>query len=955
MRSTPANQGPADCLPSGQWQVLEGIVERFEQAWQRGQRPAIADFLPADQALRGAVLTELVLTDLECRLKAGQAAQVEEYIKQFPALQANRDYVVRLIAKEFELRRRRESNLKPADYLQRFPTFRDVLLARLVLLTKGSLDQVSHGRAPAGPPPIAIAGYEILEELGRGGMGVVYKAKQLGLQRLVALKTIAGEQLEGKEHRDRLIAEARAVGRLHHPNIVQVHEVGEQAGRPYFSLEYVDGGNLAQRSKGQPQPSRQAVALIETLARAMDYAHRQGIVHRDLKPANVMLTAQGMPKITDFGLAKRLQEDGNTKTGAVLGTPCYIAPEQATGNKDVGPAADIYALGAILYELLTGRPPFRGDTAMATLLQVIQGNLVSPAQYNARLPRDLETICLKCLERDPGRRYPSAAALADDLHHFLAGECIRARPVSRGVRLLRWCRRRPLAAGLLAATLLLAGACLAGAVLVAVKDRQALVAEKKAQEAELQRQADLLKAAERAQQRLRAFEPYAEATDLLMRAQAPEILGAKDLEASRQLCARAAELLEKANQLDPEFPEAQFALGEAHRLAGLPGRAAEAYLRANDLNQQITAHPHVQALLAAGMAYDAAGDHRNADRIFGLAEQAPDQPPLALVAKAFRLLYANRPSVARPLAEEALRRAPHLWETHFACGFVLYQLINAGYLPVKSNRDQAFRHLQDAVKLSPRQTIAWVSAASYATTWQQRMDWFDKVIALEPKNGDHYVSRGLSHLQFGRSAAAAADFQKGRELGASRTLLLDADASAAKSRGDAEAAFRLYGQLAQEMPERRWYVAEWLGLGFQLRRDTEVRSRFEEWSRSNPEYAGLYKLKAQIKVRDGDWAGAVAEDRAGLKLVPYNHDLHWQLVDHLTRLRHWQEALAATDALLELFPDHFAGHTARIHCLVELGRGGEAKTRLDSLEKDFPDRTAAIDKLRRALAGRLPG
>jgi eukaryotic-like serine/threonine-protein kinase len=306
--------------------------------------------------------------------------------------------------------------------------------------------------------PQRIGAYEVLGELGRGGMGVVYKARQTNLRRLVALKMVLNGGYRGPDEFARFQAEAEAVARLQHPNIVQVHEIGTHQGQPFFSLEYVDGGSLAQRIAGRPQPTRQAAALTETLARAMDYAHGRDIVHRDLKPANVLLTAQGMPKITDFGLAKRLGEDGATRTGAILGTPSYIAPEQAKGQKDVGPPADIYALGAILYELLTGRPPYRGETPLDTMLQVLEGKLVSPSQRNRRVPRDLEIICLKCLEKEPAKRYPSAAALADDLRHFLTGESIEARPARGAERFWRWCRRRPLVSGLLAAMLLLAGA-----------------------------------------------------------------------------------------------------------------------------------------------------------------------------------------------------------------------------------------------------------------------------------------------------------------------------------------------------------------------------------------------------------------------------------------------------------------------------------------------------------------
>jgi tetratricopeptide (TPR) repeat protein/predicted Ser/Thr protein kinase len=296
-----------------------------------------------------------------------------------------------------------------------------------------------------------IPGYDVLMELGRGGMGVVYQARQKNLDRVVALKMVLdGAQLSPRA-RARFEAEALAVARLQHPNIVQLYEVGEHEGRPYFSLEYVDGGSLAQQLRGQPQPVAFAAEMTETLARAVDYAHRHGIIHRDLKPANVLLTAGGLPRVTDFGLAKRLDVDaaGHTKSGDVMGTPSYMAPEQAHGRlQDIGPATDVYALGTLLYEMLTGRPPFRGETTVDTLIQVRFDEPVSPARLRAKLPRDLETICLKCLQKEPARRYAAAGALADDLRRFRAGEPIQARPTGAGERLLKWARRRPALAAL---------------------------------------------------------------------------------------------------------------------------------------------------------------------------------------------------------------------------------------------------------------------------------------------------------------------------------------------------------------------------------------------------------------------------------------------------------------------------------------------------------------------------
>jgi serine/threonine protein kinase/formylglycine-generating enzyme required for sulfatase activity/tetratricopeptide (TPR) repeat protein len=308
--------------------------------------------------------------------------------------------------------------------------------------------------ADAGEWP-AVAGYEVLGELGRGGMGVVYKARQVRLGRVVALKVLLAGAHAGALDLARFKAEAEAVARLSHPNVVQVYEVGEDRGCSYLALEYVAGGSLAAKLRGTLLPAGEAARLVETLARAVHAAHEHGVVHRDLKPANVLLTDDGTPKIVDFGLARRLDAATlHTQTGTVLGTPDYMAPEQAEGRA-AGPAADVHALGALLYQMLTGRPPFLADNALDTLLRVRLDEPVPPSVLRPRLPRDLGIICLKCLRKDAGQRYPSALALADDLRRFRAGEPIRARPISRAERLWRWCRRNPAVAALGSAAVLL--------------------------------------------------------------------------------------------------------------------------------------------------------------------------------------------------------------------------------------------------------------------------------------------------------------------------------------------------------------------------------------------------------------------------------------------------------------------------------------------------------------------
>jgi serine/threonine-protein kinase len=321
--------------------------------------------------------------------------------------------------------------------------------------------------APHGPTEevglLQLSGYEVQELVGRGGMGVVYRAWDRRLKRPVALKMLIAGAYARPEELERFLRGAEAEAGIRHPNIVQVYDVGDVDGRPYFTMEFVEGGSLARRLAGGSLPASEAATLLATLADAVQAAHAGGVIHRDLKPANVLLTADGTPKVTDFGLARRFEDaTGLTLSGAPLGTPSYMAPEQAEGkSREVGPASDIYALGAILYELLTGRPPFRAETSAETLRQAIESEPVPPSQWNPRLPRDLETICLKCLRKEPRARYPSAAALADDLRRFQRGVPIMARPPGPSERIARWLKRRWTQAAVLVGCLSLA-ACLGG-------------------------------------------------------------------------------------------------------------------------------------------------------------------------------------------------------------------------------------------------------------------------------------------------------------------------------------------------------------------------------------------------------------------------------------------------------------------------------------------------------------
>ena len=399
-----------------------------------GDRPLIEDFLGGTtDSDRPVLLRHLLGLELDYRGGLGESPGPSEYRRRFPGHEGLIDSVF-------------------AEFVPRSKVVRG---GDLETLARTGWDGPRSGSA-ASPPPdflLNIPGVEILSELGRGGMGVVYKARQTRLNRLCALKIILPGEHNGAEFRARFLAEAETIARLRHPNVVQIYGLGDHDGRPYFEMEYIEGGSLAGRLTGTPWAPGPAARMVAVLARAIGDAHRLGIVHRDLKPANVLLTADGEPKVSDFGLARSLASDVRlTHTGQLLGTPCYMAPEQAeAGAVDVGPAADVYSLGAILYELLTGHPPFRAATTLQTLDLVRSREPVPPRELQPGTPRDLQTICLKCLEKEPGKRYATAGELADDLGRFLDHEPIRARPVGHLGRLARWGRRNPVPAGLLGA------------------------------------------------------------------------------------------------------------------------------------------------------------------------------------------------------------------------------------------------------------------------------------------------------------------------------------------------------------------------------------------------------------------------------------------------------------------------------------------------------------------------
>ncbi len=496
-------------IPIPEWSGsrCEALLDGFEQAWRIGANPDLDKYVndttatggegsPAD---RRSLLLGLVPLDLEYRWRGPCPGTVgpmpprprlEHYLARYPELENAGGTILSLLAAEYRIRHLWGDRPIASEFLGRFPRLGDALTQELAQVdaeiarespAAPSGDSTSLTYAPASTAPSSLDDslsdqIEILGEIGRGGMGVVYKACDRKLGRIVAIKKMIDPALATVEQVARFRAEAQAVARLRHPNIVVIHSIGEHEGRPYLELEYAEGGTLATKLANGPMAPREAASLLLTLALAVGAAHRAGIVHRDLKPGNILLTSDGVPKVSDFGLARFLDGDsGLTRTGQQVGTSTYMSPEQAAGHANrAGPASDLHALGAILYQALTGRPPFLGQSASETLALVLHSEPVPPRWLRIEVPRDLDTICLKCLEKEPARRYADADGLARDLRLFLEGRPIQARPVGPGERLQRWARRNPGIAGLSVAVVL---SLLLGIIASRLEARRAIRAE----------------------------------------------------------------------------------------------------------------------------------------------------------------------------------------------------------------------------------------------------------------------------------------------------------------------------------------------------------------------------------------------------------------------------------------------------------------------------------------------
>jgi serine/threonine-protein kinase len=772
--------------------------------------------------------------------------------------------------------------------------------------------------------PRSFGDYEVLEDLARGGMGVVYRARQRCLNRLVALKVIrAGEWASAEEVR-RFRNEAETVALLDHPHVVPVYEVGEQAGHLYFSMKLVEGGSLAQHLDRYRDDPKAAARLLATVARAVHHAHQRGVLHRDLKPSNVLLDEQCQPHVTDFGLARRVEADSSlTQSGAIVGTPSYLAPEQTTGQKGaMTTATDVYGLGAVLYALLTGRPPFQAENVLETLVQVREREPQPPRTANRRVDRDLETICLKCLAKEPQRRYASALALAEDLDRFLAGKPIQARPVGPWERGIKWARRRPLAVavgGLVLAVLLLGGAIL-------VREAWQRAAVERAVETALEC-ADLLREQER----------YQEALEILTVAEGQ--LEGRQLGALRErirLRKRDVDVLMRLEEarLHPsagskegfDFAGADRVYSEAFTWYGLDVTAQDPEEAARRVRASAVCTRLIAALdnwafmrdklregggarlrVVADLADDdswrrqmrGAAGRRDRAALERLAEEgALRQPPTNLVLLAGALRVAK----GGESAERLLRRAQAKHPEDFWINFTL-----AATLAAKARSDPAerARFLQTALALRPHSPAAYINlgnALKDQGKFAEAEAKYRRAIELRPDFAAAYANLGIALDDQGKPVEAEAAYRRAIELKPDYAVayynlgigLQDQGKSA-----EAEAVYRKALQLKPDAPQ----VHTHLGVALRSQRKlTEAEAAHRKAIELKPDYADAHSNLGAVLSDQGKLPDAVAAYRKAIELQPNDATANYNLASTLQKQHKLAEAVVACQKAIAIRP-----------------------------------------------------
>jgi tetratricopeptide (TPR) repeat protein/tRNA A-37 threonylcarbamoyl transferase component Bud32 len=835
--------------------------------------------------------------------------------------------------------------------------------------------------------PAAVAGYEILGVLGRGGMGVVYKARHIKLNRLVALKMVLAGAHAAPQALQRFRTEAEAVAHLQHPNIVQIYEIGEQDGLPFFSLEYLDGGCLLDQLDGKPLPERKAAGLIEQLARAMHYAHAHGVVHRDLKPGNVLLAGDGTLKITDFGLAKRIDLDGaggQTRTGAIMGTPYYMAPEQAAGRtRQIGPATDVYALGAMLYEMLTGRPPFRGVSAMDTVQQVLALEPVPPSRLRQRLPRDLETVCLKCLRKEPDKRYGSALELAEDLRHFQAGEPIRARPVGPWERAVKWARRRPAQAAV-------AGLMAVSFVLVTAGSLGLNAFYQRAERERLRRE----QAEAQEREHIRGLE--GRGSDLIHRGQ--KALARQDfVEAQKQLLA-AREALEGEEDLRNLWTTADQLYAQAgYELKALQEKTQARARYETFLKQQEEALFHGTGFIGVDVPADLAAAEeaaRAALQAFGVTTDSKGPPRLGdfytaseedeITSGCYELLLVLAGTVAQPRPDQApaaqqarLREALAVLDRATQLGLPAthtYHARRAEYL-VRLGEAEAARREQRAADAVPPTTASdyfLLGAEAYdrrdleraavyfeSALWRKPDHfWAEYFLALcrlkqnrpdeaeahltaalarRPKFVWLYLLRGYADGLLNKVSAAATDFRRALALDpplyARYGVYVNRGAMYVE-RGKLDQGIADLKEAVALMPDQYQAHAHLATAYEKQKKWDDARSELDGAIRLWPNRAALHRQRGRLAVAQGDPDRALKDfDRAVALEPPGDPGLaedHAERGRILQRRHLYDDAVRAYDLALEVRPDYALVHRFRAEALLELRRYEDALKAFDA-------------------------
>jgi serine/threonine protein kinase/tetratricopeptide (TPR) repeat protein len=891
---------------------------------------------------------------------------------------------------------------------------------------------------------VLVPGYEILQELGRGGMGVVYKARHVRLQRLVALKMILAGAHAGASGLARFRAEAEAVAQLQHPNIVQIYETGEHEGRPYFSLEFVEGGSLEERLRESSLPPRAAAEVIETLARTMAVAHQRGIVHRDLKPANILLgvvsgqttllrkeqmsgavlpgdhwARNTVPKIADFGLAKRVDDDsGQTHSGTILGTPSYMAPEQAEGkNRELGPPADIYALGAIFYELLASRPPFKAGNPIDTIRQVIEQEPVPPRQLEPGVPRDLETICLKCLQKDPARRYASATELADDLRRFLNDEPIRARPTPAWERAWKWSKRRPTLVALLGVSVAAAVALVLFIIWHNVSLQGELIQARAEERLAREREQEAIEA-----QRLSRIE--AEGEKLFHDAQVA--VAARDWASARLHLTKVLAAIGDEPRLKQQKAPAEALLGKVEKQLRV-----EADRQASQARFQQFVGLRDEALflgcLYTGM--DLAGNIKATravvQRALGVYAISVDKalrgPPALdahlddarkreVLADCYQLLLILAETEAQSALigqssdqPRGLREAGRLLKQalRFGPASRAYHLRQARYLRLLGDQAGAQREEKAAAGLPIRHVLDhFLVGDEYyrRTQFKEALEEFNRVLHRQPSHfwaqylgalcllrlhrpaeatallgaclaqrGDFvwiYLLRGFAHAELLAFDAAEADFQKALQLRldeSSRYVLFvnRGVLRVRQSRLD-DAISDLKMAINLKPREYQAYV----NLALAYRRQKKLDAALKQLDRAidiEPKLADLYRRRARLQLERKELTLALADFDQAIRWEntssPFSTEDHVERGRLLLRSRKYAEALGSFDTALKRQKDHSLAQRLRAEALFQLGKYREVIEAFDRyLETGKPLESVYRGRgLARAALGQYPG